>query len=183
MPPSSDALAWIPESELLSLCGIPRSTLQSWVKSGFDLELSGRRAAYGLPEVVTVFVLAKVREHLPPKKMFAAWRELVSSGEIEKIASAAVDLRKSPAEDDAFDIVVDPKYSIFRVCFSDAELLAMVRDAGDPRSLVVVDALEAIQKTVGAFQRAANTTPRPSSRKAGRPVNAFRQRQVAGEAE
>lgn len=178
----SDALAWIPESELLSLCGVPRSTLQSWVKSGFDLELSGRRAAYGLPEVVTVFVLGKVREYLPPKKMFGAWRELVSSGELDKVAAAAVDLVDSPSPDDAFDIVVDPKYSMFSVCFSDDELLAIVRDAGDPRGLVVVDALEACRKTVGAFRRSANTTPRPSSRKAGRPANAFRQQHAAGDA-
>jgi hypothetical protein len=182
MPSPSDALAWIPESELLSLCGIPRSTLQSWVKSGFDLELSGRRAAYGLPEVVTVLVLSKVREYLAPKKMFTAWRELVSSGEADRIVSAAVVLRGSTSDEDAFDIVVDAKYSMFSVCLSDAELLATVRDAGDPRSLVVVDALDAVRKTVGAFGRAANTTPRPSSRKAGRPANAFRQRYAAGDA-
>jgi hypothetical protein len=180
MPPPSDVFTWIPESELLSLCDLPRSTLQSWIKSGFDLELSGRRAAYGLPEVTTVLVLSKVRAHLPPKKMLAAWQDLVEVGDGAKIIDAAAGLGKDPTDIDSFDIVVDPKYSMFRVAFSDAELLSAVRDPADPRPLIVIDSLDAMRKTVSAFGRVANTTPRPSARKAGRPASAARQERAAG---
>lgn len=170
-----DDIAWVQQSRILSLCGISRATLNSWIKSGLDIP--EETAAYGLADLVTLLVFAAARKHLAPKGMVAAWRDLVRRKEDSRIVDAAREL----GTEDRFDLVIDPEFLALQVACSEEELIAAVRYPTAPRPVVVVDLAERMRDAVAAFHRAASEERRPSTRKRGRPRNADRGLRAVGE--
>jgi hypothetical protein len=163
-------MKWITESRLLELCGLSRAQLNSWIKSGLDLEKAGARAAYGLYELVKILLLAKLRAHLSPKQMIGVWAELAKGGRDAEIVAAARALK--PGE--RFDLVVDLRFSTFDVALSEKELLNAVRHPTDPRPVLVLDVADSVRLVVAAFHREANATRPPAARGPGRPRSAAR---------
>ncbi len=173
-----DDIAWVQQARILSLCGISRATLNSWIKSGLDIPED--TAAYGLADLVTLLVFAAARKHLAPKGMVAAWRDLVRRKEDVRIIDAAREL----GAEDRFDLIIDPEYLAFQVACSEQELITAVRHPTAPRPVVVVDLAERMRDAVGAFHRAASEEQPPPARKRGRPRNIHRGlRAVGGEGE
>jgi hypothetical protein len=153
---------------MLSLCGLSRSSFQSWTRSG--LEIGNEAGAYGLNEVIALTVLVAVRDFLSPKHLVAAWREMVLSGEAERFVNAGRQLEKGGR----FDLVVEPEVAWFRLARTDAELVDAVRTPSDPRPVVVIDAADRVRRAVGGFNRLGEETPRRTKKARGRPPSAAR---------
>lgn len=168
MNDSPDDLKWLPESRMLGLCRLPRSVVNSWKRAGIDL--TNEAGAYGLSETVSVLLLGAAREHIKPKEMAEAWRELENSGAHERIVNRARKIDQC----DRFDLIVDPRYAKLRIATSDAELIDAVCHSRWPRPVVVVDVAEGVTDVVSAFNKVGNPTPRPVRRQAGRPRSASR---------
>jgi hypothetical protein len=160
-------IAWLPESQVLKLCGLSRSTLQSWVRGGLDLAAN---AAYDLRALVALTLLAETRNFLMPKEMLEAWAGLVRRGQDESIVDAARSLEWG----DRFDLVIDVTYTSLRVVQSEAELLNAVVHPRRPRPVVVLDMAEPVLLAVEYFQDHANRTPVPEKKGPGRPRSAAR---------
>jgi hypothetical protein len=168
-------LAWLPEAQILKVCRLPRSTLQSWRRSGLEL---ADEAAYDLKALVTLVLLVATREFLSPKEMVGAWRALVRSGTDTEIVEAARRLAKGGR----FDLVIDVTYASLEIAQSETELMTEVRHPSLPRPMVVVDVAEAVYLAVKYFNDHANTTPRPKEKGPGRPRSADRVRLLREEA-
>ena len=168
MSPQPDELSWVPQARILSLCGISRATLNSWIKSGLDIR--GDAAAYGLSDLITLLVFSSARRHMTPKLLVAAWTDLVRTGEAAALLNAARDL----GPNESFELVIDPEFGQLGVALSDEELLEAIRHPNSPRPVVVVDMAEKVRDAVAAFHRFAERGQRPAARRPGRPRNASR---------
>lgn len=168
MPSPSDDQNWLPESQLLAICRLSRSTFQSWQRSG--LSIARDSGAYDLTSVITLTVLVAIRDFLAPKDMVATWRHLVASGRAAEIVDAARHLRKG----DRFDLIVEPESGALELAQSESELLNVVRYPAYPRPVVVVDAGSRMLTNVQAFSRKRNPTSPPTRKRPGRPRSADR---------
>lgn len=168
-------LAWLPEAKILKVCGLPRSTLQSWGRSGLSL---AEEPAYDLKALLTLVLLAETREFFSPKEMVGAWRDLVQTGAEDEIVERARRLSKG----DCLDLIIDVTYGSLAVAQSDSELAAEVRGMKKPRPLVVIDASEPVYRAVKYFADHANRTSRPKQKGPGRPRSADRVRHLREEA-
>lgn len=172
-----DDIAWLPESRLLDLCGLSRSTFQSWQRAGLDV--GNDQGAYSLDDAIALIVLAAVRDHLAPKDMVGAWRFLLKSGEAADLLAAARLLKRG----DRFDLVIEPDLASLKVARSDAELADAVRHPTDPRPVVVLDLAERVYRGCRAFERLGNESPKPRRKAPGRPRSADRKVHVLRRAE
>jgi hypothetical protein len=170
---SPNDLSWLPESQVLKVCGLSRSTLQSWKRSGLDLDVD---AAYDLTALVALVVLAATREFLSPKEMVSAWRSLSRAGKDKYIVDAARLLE----EGGRFDLVIDVTYGSLEIVLDDAELAKAVGRLHRPRPVVVIDMAEEIFRAAKYFEDHANPTSRPETKGPGRPRSADRLR-IVGE--
>jgi hypothetical protein len=168
-------LAWLPEAQILKVCRLPRSTLQSWGRSGLSL---AEEAAYDLKALVMLVLLAETRDFLSPKEMVGAWRDLVET----EVEDEIVERARRLAKDDRLDLVIDVTYGSLAVAQSDAELTAEVREMRKPRPLVVIDVAEPVYRAVKYFANHANRTSRPKEKAPGRPRSADRVRLLREEA-
>lgn len=160
-------IAWLPESQILKLCGLSRSTLQSWVRGGLDLAAD---AAYDLRGLVALTLLAEARSFLMPKEMIEAWGGLVRRGQDEAIVDAARRLDSGGR----FDLVIDVTFTSLRVVQTEAELISAVVHPRRPRPVVVLDMAEPVLLAVEYFEDHANRTPVPEKKGPGRPRSAAR---------
>lgn len=165
--PSPHYIAWLPESQVLKVCELSRSTLQSWIRSGLDLAVD---AAYDLPALVALVLLVETRKFLTPKEMVEAWQALSREGVAERIVESA----KRLEDGDRFDLVIDINHASLRIAESDADLMAAVRHSRRPRPVVVLDMAEPVLLAVKYFNDHANPTPRPERKGPGRPRSAAR---------
>jgi hypothetical protein len=163
MQDAPDDILWISEARMFNLCELPRSTFQSWVKAGLDIEDPG--GAYGLADVLAILLLVHARRYLGLEEMAGAWRELGREGAIGTMIRAACDLE----EGERFDLVLEPEHGSILVARSNPELVNAVRHPGAPRPVVVLDLSEAIQLVKKSFMRLANRSPRPREKRRGRP--------------
>jgi hypothetical protein len=154
---------------MFSLCELPRSTFQSWVKAGLDIQDPG--GAYGLADVLAISILVHARRHLGLEEMVSAWRDLALTGGAGEIIAAA----RAAEEGERLDLVLEPEHASIAVARSNDELVAAVRHPGAPRPVIVIDLADAIQLVKESFRRLAKTAPRPSEKRRGRP-----RRQPAG---
>jgi hypothetical protein len=172
--PSPHDIAWLPESQVLKVCGLSRSTLQSWVRSGLDLAVD---AVYGLPALVSLVLLAEARSFLSPKEMVEAWGALSRAGRVESLVEAARNLERGQN----FDLVIDVTYASLRIAETEAELMDAIRHARRPRPVVVLDMAESILLAVEYFEAHANRLPQPKKKGPGRPRSAARVHFIAEE--
>jgi hypothetical protein len=162
---------------MLGLCRLPRSVLNSWKRAGIDLVNDA--GAYGLSETISVLLLGAAREHIKPKEMAEAWRELIGSGGRDQIVQKA----RQIDDCERFDLIVDARHATLLVATTDAELIDAVCHTNWPRPVVVVDVAEGVADVVGAFNKVGNTTTRPQKRQAGRPRSAGRIHHLRQEAQ
>jgi hypothetical protein len=158
-----DDISWISEPRMLGLCGLPRSTRQSWERAGLNVGDAG--GAYGEGAVLEIALLVIIREHLGLDEIIGAWRDLTSSGVAAELINHARCLR----EQDRFDLVLEPEHAGIRVARTNAELVAAVRHPGAPRPVVVVDIAERIRLVRESFRRLATHGSRPQVKRPGRP--------------
>jgi hypothetical protein len=163
MQSEPDDILWITEARMLSLCKLARSTFQSWVKAGLDIEDEG--GAYGLSKVLAVALLVEARRHLGLEELLGAWWELARSDDLSAILGAARRLEKG----ERFDLVIEPEHASIALARSDVELVAAVRHPGAPRSVVVVDLSDRTLLVKESFFRLASRAPRPEKKRRGRP--------------
>jgi hypothetical protein len=157
-------LTWVSESRLLGICSLPRSTFQSWIRSGLNLADEG--GAYGLREVIALTLLAAARDHAGVEELIAGWRRLERSGGDVAVIDAARGLQDGAR----MDLVLDPSGGAFAIARNDVELVEAIRRHRDvPRPLFVVDVAARIRFAVDAFESFAKATPRPVSKRPGRP--------------
>lgn len=164
-------LAWLPEAQILKVCGLSRSTLQSWRRSGLVL---AEEAAYDLKALVMLVLLAEAHKFLSPKEMVGAWRGLAEAGAEAEIVERARRLGRG----DRLDLVIDLTYTSLAVAQSDAELTAEIRELRKPRPFVILDVAEPVYLAVKYFDDHANRTSRPKERAPGRPRSADRVRHL-----
>lgn len=153
---------------MLELSHVSRSTFQSWQKAGLDI--ASKSGAYGLSEVVTLAILALVRDFLQTREMVSIWKDLVASGEAGRMINAARKLKEGAA----FDLVVEPRHASLKLALTDKQVVEAVHHSADPRPVVVVDASERIYTVVRTFNRVRITAPRRKARTPGRPRSVAR---------
>ncbi len=173
--PETPVEKWFPETQVLRLSGLSRSTLRSWAQAG--LECAGG-ASYDLMALVTIVLLAECRHHLSPKEMVGAWRRLSDGGKDAEILKAAEDLQPGGR----FDLVIDPKFVSLAVARSDAELAEAVRRPKG-RAMVVLDVAEPVYEAVASFKWHANEGSQPAKKGPGRPRSSARGLRVVGSEE
>lgn len=148
---------------MLSLCELPRSTFQSWIKAGLDIEEPD--GAYGLSQVLSVAILVAARKYLGLEELVGAWRAANGSGAANQMLTAARGLGKG----DRFDLVVEPAHGSIAIARTNSELVKAVRHPGAPRAVVVLDLAERILLVNASFKRMAGYEPRPVEKRRGRP--------------
>jgi hypothetical protein len=158
-----DDISWISEPRMLGLCGLPRSTRQSWERAGLDIGDVG--GAYGEGAVLEIALLVIIREHLGLEEMVSAWRELSNSGAAADLINQARCLH----DKDRFDLILEPDHAGIRAASTNGQLVAAVRHPGAPRPVVVVDIADRIRLVRDSFRRLATHEPRPQVKRPGRP--------------
>ncbi|MEX1143143.1 MAG: hypothetical protein WD993_00325 [Thermoleophilaceae bacterium] len=151
------------EPRMLGLCGLARSTFQSWVRAGLDINDPG--GAYGEGAVLRTALLVQVREHLSLDDMVGAWRDFTASGAATEFLNHARCLR----EDGRLDLVIEPEHAGMAIARNDEELIAAVRHGNAPRPVIVVDVADRILHVLQSFRRMAKPGARPTERRRGRP--------------
>lgn len=160
---AADDIEWVSESRMFSLCELPRSTFQSWVKAGLDIQDPG--GAYGLDDVLEIALLVQARRYLGLEELAGGWRQLTRSGVVGEIVTAARELK----EGERFDLVLEPEHASIVAAGNNDELINAVRHPGAPRPVVVLTVSEEIQLIKESFARLAKTAPRPTEKRRGRP--------------
>lgn len=160
-------IAWLPESQVLKLCELSRSTLQSWMRGGLDLAVD---TAYDLRALVALVLLAETRNFLAPKEMIEAWGALARRGDDADLVDAARNLEPGQR----FDLIIDITYASLRVVQTETDLTGAVVHPRRPRPVVVLDMAEPVLLAVEYFQAHANRTPVPAKKGPGRPRSAAR---------
>lgn len=163
MHAGADDIEWVSEARMFSLCELPRSTFQSWVKAGLDIQDSG--GAYDLDDVLEIAVLVQARRYLGLDELVGGWRQLTRSGAAKEIVAAARELK----EGEQFDLVLEPEHASIVAAGNAEELIDAVRHPGAPRPVVVLAVSEEIQLVKESFARLAKTAPRPTKKRRGRP--------------
>lgn len=148
---------------MLGLCGLPRSTRQSWERAGLNVGDAG--GAYGEGAVLEIALLVIIREHLGLEEMVSAWRDLSNSGAAVELINQARGLR----DKDRFDLVLEPDHAGIGVARTNGQLVAAVRHPGAPRPVVVVDIADRMRLVRNSFRRLATHEPRPQVKRPGRP--------------
>ncbi len=163
MHAGADDIEWVSEARMFSLCELPRSTFQSWVKAGFDIQDPG--GAYGLDDVLEIALLVQARRYLGLEELAGGWRQLTRSGVAGEIVVAARELK----EGEQFDLVLEPEHASIVAAGNNDELIDAVRHPGAPRPVVVLAVSGEIQLIKESFARLAKTAPRPAEKRRGRP--------------
>jgi hypothetical protein len=155
---------WVEEARMLALCGLPRSTFQSWDRSGLFVRDPG--GAYSEAAVLEIALLSALREHFSTEDLSRTWKSLRQDGAVERLVAAA-----SRVEANArFDLVLEPQYGGIALARDDSELLTAVRHPAAPRAFLVLSLGERLQLVRQGFDRISTNERRPSERKVGRPA-------------
>lgn len=160
-----DDLLWMTEARMLSICGLPRSTFQSWARSGAIERDPG--AAYGEGDVLRIALLGILRDHLPTDTARSAWDDLRVSGLLDDFVTRARTLE----EGDRFDLVLEVEHAGVIAAFDDIALIDAVRRPEAPRAVKVVPAAERLRLVRDSFRRQA-ARGQPPGRRRGRPPRA-----------
>jgi hypothetical protein len=155
---------WVEESRMLTLCALPRSTFQSWDRSGLVARDPG--GAYTESAVIELGLLSALREHFSSEELARTWKALREEGAVDVFVSAALAL----GVDDRFDLILEPHHGGVALAMDDAELLAAVRHPMAPRSVLVLSLAEKLQLIRQGFSRFCTDARRPLERKVGRPA-------------
>jgi hypothetical protein len=154
---------WVGEARMLSICGLPRSTLQSWIASG--LIASDPGGAYGEAEVLEAAIISALRDHFALEELTRLWIGLRERGSVGAFVARAHEL----ADEDRFDLVIEPTSGRILLALDDAGLVDAVRHPSIPRPIVVIPLREKLIFVRDAFRAFATNDKRPTSRRAGRP--------------
>jgi hypothetical protein len=163
MHAGADDIEWVSEARMFSLSGLPRSTFQSWIKAGLDIQDPG--GAYSLDDVLEIALLVQARRYLGLEELVSGWRQLTRSGAANAIVAAARGMQQG----EQLDLVIEPDHAAIVAARNNEELIAAVRHPGAPRPVVVLTVSEEIQLVKEAFARLAKTAPRPTEKSRGRP--------------
>lgn len=163
MNTSPDDIAWLNESRMLSVCGLPRSTFQSWGRNG--LELANAQGAYGLYEVIGVALLVEMRRYVGVEDLVAVWDDLGAGDSLPALVAKARALQLG----DRLDVILEPEHGRATIACGDSELAAAVRHPSAPRPIIVLDVAERVAHVTATFHRLAKNAPRPQEKRPGRP--------------
>lgn len=159
----ADGLLWVPETRLVSLVGIPRSTYQSWEQEG--LLTRSATGAYAESDVIETIVIAAIRAQLPLAATGNAMRQMRASGAVADL----VDRARALQADELFDLVIDPHRATVVVCDDTRSLVAAVHDQHVARTVTVVPLARTLSDAIVAFRNHAQRGRPPTTRARGRP--------------
>lgn len=147
---------------MAQLCGLPRSTWQSWVKDGFFSIPPG--GAFQLTDCIEVAIVSTVREHFPLPETRSIWEAMRRSEEAARMVRAAAGLEI----DGHFDLIIDPADGFVAAATDDASLARAIRRGDRQRVLNVVPLANDLRDLGDGFARLASKAP-VTARRAGRP--------------
>ena len=159
-------MSWVTETRMVQLCGVARSTWQSWVREA--LFTVPAASAFQLADCLEVLLASVVREHFSLTETRSIWEGLRKSGEVTRLVEAA----EAVVPDDSvrFDLVIDPAFGEVSLATDDASLASAILTER-PRLVQVVPLSERIRALKAGFERIASDDPLPTLRR-GRPPRA-----------
>jgi hypothetical protein len=144
---SPDSIRVVPESDLLHLAGVARSTWKNWTKQTSISESA--TGAYGEVEVVELVVFERLVEALGLRNAGLAW-----PGAREAVISGCLAL--SLADEEVLDGIIDLRTLSVELSASADELQSVVhRNVPTPRAYAVFPLAEIAQEARRGFWRRA----------------------------
>jgi hypothetical protein len=155
---------WVTESRMAQLCGLARSTWQSWIRELlFELPPTG---VFGLSDCLEVAIVSAIREHFSLPETKSVWESLRRSGDAERLLLATERLKKEGTE--RFDLVIDPALGGVNLAVDEISLSRAILDDERPRTVSVVPLAPQIRRIKVGFAKVATSGEVPSVRR-GRP--------------
>lgn len=163
MAAAPDELQWIPEARALQLCGVARSTWQTWIRQG--LVDVGHGGTFSESDVLAVVFVAALRGYGTPSEALKIWRALQQTGAAHDFVERARKLDESSR----LDLVIEPDNGRANVAGDSRALVQAVRHPEAPRRVIVVPLAEELRRVRDGFRALANVGPPAATRRRGRP--------------
>jgi len=152
----------VTEHRMTELCGLARSTWQSWVREQlFEVPGDG---FFGLELCLEVAFAAAVRTQFSLAETRQVWGSARESGAAHMLVRRARE--QNPVE--RFDLVIDMKHGAIAVATDDASVGRAIRQDGLPQTVTVVPVAAKLQSVKEGFATFGEERV-PGASRAGRP--------------